>query len=215
MFRTILNSLIKGYLRMNWEFLIVVVGVFTSLIIQFIYNYLMFLHGLITEKCRTLGVYFSNQKMHILKSSKTLRNLLILLHFLLSIGAIFGGISLILQPDGTLLGMPVEILEPSLFYDFLIPGFILLLTFGLFPIYLVFALLKKPQNRFFERLNLLYDHHFAWTFTIYTGVALMIWINVQTAIFKTVDPLHTIYFFYGLVLVCLALLPKTRELYKK
>lgn len=153
--------------------------------------------------------------MHILNTSKILRNLLILLHLLLSIGAIFGGISLIIKPDGSLFGMPTEILQHSFFSDFLIPGFILLLTFGLFPIYLIYALLKKPENGFFERLNLLFDHHFAWTYSVYTGVALMIWINVQIAIFKTVDPLHTIYFFYGLLMVCLALLPKTRELYKK
>lgn len=197
------------------EFLIDIVGVFTSLIIQFIYNYFMFLHGLITEKCRTLGIYYTFQKMSVLNTSIILRNLLILLHFLLSIGAIFGGIFLILKPDGSLLGMPTEILRPSIFDDFLIPGFILLLTFGLFPVYLIYVLLKKPENGFLERINLLYDHHFAWTFSIYTGIALMIWINVQIAIFKTVDPLHTIYFFYGLLMVCLALLPKTRELYKK
>lgn len=153
--------------------------------------------------------------MPVLNTSIIIRNLLILLHLLLSIGALFGGISLILKPDGSMLGMPTEILQSSIFNDFLIPGFILLLTFGLFPIYLIYALLKKPENGFLERINLLYDHHFAWTFTVYTGIALMIWINVQTAIFKTVDPLHTIYFFYGLVMVCLALLPKTRELYKK
>jgi hypothetical protein len=162
-----------------------------------------------------LGIYFANQTLHILNTSRILRNLLILLHLLLSIGAIFGGISLILKPDGSLLGMPTEILGPSVFDDFLIPGFILLLTFGLLPIYLIFALLKKPENSFLEHINLMYDHHFSWTFTVYIGVALMIWINVQMAIFKTVDPLHTIYFFYGLVMVCLALLPKTRDLYKK
>jgi hypothetical protein len=55
---------------------------------------------------------------------------------------------------------------------------------------------------------------FAWTFAVYTGVAQIIWINIQTLILNSVDILHTIYSSLGLLIICFALLPQTRKHYK-
>lgn len=149
-----------------------------------------------------------------MKQSKFYRNLLIFLLGFLSLGAIYGGIAFIIKPDGSFFGIPIEVLQNSPFTNFLIPGIILLITFGLFPIYVIFALVRKPQNKFLQKLNLLYDHHFSWTFAIYVGFALIIWINIQTLIFNSVDALHTIYSTLGIFIVCIALLPSTRNWYK-
>jgi hypothetical protein len=143
------------------------------------------------------------------------RNFLIFLLGFLSLGAFYGGISLIISPDGQIFHIPVEILHNSPFKDFLIPGLILLFIFGINPIYIIYLLLKKPESRIFEKFNLLHDHYFGWSFTVYIGIALVIWINIQTSIFNTVDTLHTIYSFYGILIICIALLPQTRNLYKK
>jgi|WetSurSiteA1Bulk_404760.scaffolds.fasta_scaffold00363_5 hypothetical protein len=149
-----------------------------------------------------------------MKQNNFCRNLLIILLGFLSIGAFFGGIAFIIRPDGSLFQMPVEMLANSPFKDFRIPGIILLLTFGVFPAFVIYGLIKKPDSKFLSSLNLLYDHHFAWTFSVYTGIGLIIWINFQTLILNSVDILHTVYSSLGLLIICIALLPRTRKHYK-
>jgi len=142
------------------------------------------------------------------------KNLLIFLLGFLSLGAFYGGIVLIISPDGTIFGMPLELLNNSPFKNYFIPGVILLVTFGILPVYVIYGLLKKPDNKFFNRLNLLYDYHFAWTFAVYTGIAQIIWINIQTLMLNSVGIIHTIYAGFGILIVCIALLPQTRKHYK-
>jgi len=149
-----------------------------------------------------------------MKKSKFLKGLLFFLLGFLSLGAFYGGLVFIIKPDGSVYDIPTDILQNSLFKNFLVPGIILLVTFGLLPIYVIYALIKQPENKFLQKLNLLYDHHFAWTFAIYIGIALIIWINVQTLIFNAVDALHTIYSTYGILIICISLLPGTRNWYK-
>ncbi len=142
------------------------------------------------------------------------KNLLIFLLGFLSLGAFYGGIVLIISPDGSIFGMPLELLNNSPFKNYFIPGIILLVTFGILPVYVIYGLLKKPDNKFFNRLNLLYDYHFAWTFAVYTGIAQIIWINIQTLMLNSLGIIHTIYAGFGILIVCIALLPQTRKHYK-
>jgi hypothetical protein len=150
-----------------------------------------------------------------MKQNYLYRNLLIFLLGFLSLGAFYGGIVLIVSPDGSILGMPLDLLINSPFKNYLVPGIVLLATFGIFPVYTIYGLLKKPEHKLFNLLNLLYDYHFAWTFAVYIGIAQIIWINIQTLILNSVDILHTIYVGLGVLIVCIALLPQTRKLYKQ
>jgi hypothetical protein len=143
-----------------------------------------------------------------------LRGLLIFLLAALSPGAIMGGLLLIIEPQGSHLSLSVALLSSSPFNDFLIPGIVLLSLFGLSPIYIIYALIKKPENHFLQNFNLLNDHHFSWAFAIYTGLGQIIWIHLQTVMIKTVLPIHTVFTFLGLLIVCVALLPKLRESYR-
>ena len=149
-----------------------------------------------------------------MKQLKFLTGLLIFLLGFLSLSAIVGGIMLIISPKGTEIELPVELLDNSPFKNFLVPGIILLVTFGLIPIYIIYALIKKPKSRFMQKLNLLHDHHFAWTFAVYTGFGQIIWINVQTLIMNSVVVIHTFYSSLGILIVCIALLPEIRGKYK-
>jgi hypothetical protein len=65
-------------------------------------------------------------------------SVLIILQFMLGIGAFFGGGALVLSPDGTLLRMPMELLRYSPFHSFLIPGIILLSVLGVLPLITAF-----------------------------------------------------------------------------
>jgi hypothetical protein len=97
--------------------------------------------------------------------------MLISLLLFLGLSAMGGGFFLIVSPSGKLLGgLPLSILEHSLFSDFLIPGIILFLILGFFPCLICLALIKKPTNRFAEYFNFFKDMHWAWSFCIYVAL---------------------------------------------
>lgn len=140
-------------------------------------------------------------------------NVLLFLLLFLSLGALFGGVVLVLDPSGELLQMPAIILKNSSFNNFLIPGLILFTILGVFPALVFYSLLKRPQWTWVNVLNLYSDMYWAWTFTLYVGFALIIWISVQTLIINSVYFVHTGYVLLGISIVCIALLPSVRQHY--
>jgi len=140
-------------------------------------------------------------------------NVLLFLLLFLSLGALYGGAVLILDPSGGLLQMPVIILENSPFNNFLIPGLILFTVLGLLPALVFYSLLKQPQWTWVNVLNVYSDMYWAWTFTLYVGFVLIIWISVQTLLINSVHLVHTGYVLLGLLIVCIALLPSVRQHY--
>jgi len=144
------------------------------------------------------------------------RNILISLLLFLGVSAIGGGGALIISPSGKLLGgLPLSILAHSPFPDFLIPGIILFTILGLFPCFISYALMKKPTNSIAEYFNLFKDMHWAWSFSIYIGFALIIWIQVETIYINGTGWLQTFYILYSIPIILVALLPRVRILYKK
>jgi len=149
-----------------------------------------------------------------MKKYQIYKSILIALLGFLSLGAFYGGIVLIISPNGSFFNMPSDLLSNSPFKSFFIPGIILLTTFGIFPIFVIYGLIKKPESVMLNKLNLLYDYHFSWTFAVYIGFGQIIWINIQTLMFNSVDFIHTIYSSLGILIICIALLPQTRKDYK-
>ena len=146
----------------------------------------------------------------------TARNILISLLLFLGIGALSGGITLIISPSGKLLGgLPVSILDHSPFTNFLIPGIILFLIFGFSPCLLTYALIKKPENRLAEYFNFFKDMYWGWSYCIYVAFALIIWIQVETIIVQGVSWLQTFYMLYALPLIFVTLPPQIKTIYKK
>jgi len=146
----------------------------------------------------------------------TTRNILISLLLFLGVSAIGGGGALIISPSGKLLGgLPLSILADSPFGDFLIPGIILFTILGLLPCYISYALIKKPNNSIAEFFNLFKDMYWAWSFSIYIGFALIIWVQVETIYIKGTGWLQTFYILYSVPIILVALLPQVRNLYKK
>lgn len=143
------------------------------------------------------------------------RNILLFLLAFLGLGALGGGGVLAVSPSGQLMGMPLSMLAGSPFHSFLIPGLLLFTVLGVAPCLLVVALLKKPKSSLAERLNLLGDMHWAWTGSIYIAFALIIWIQLEMVFLNAVSWLHTVYIFWALLILLVALLPQVRSLYKK
>ncbi len=140
--------------------------------------------------------------------------LLIFLVCFQMISAIPSGLMMILDPSGATLGVPLNMLEPSPFSDFLIPGLFLFSILGIFPILIVYGLLKKPNFKFANRLNLLKDHHWSWTFSYYLGLLLVLWINMQLFFIKSWDILHFVYSMLGVLIIVVTHLPSTKKDYR-
>jgi len=142
-------------------------------------------------------------------------SVLLFLLLLLSLGALYGGMALVLDPSGGLIQLPLIILKYSPFNNFLIPGLILFTVLGLLPALVFYSLLKRPQWRWVNVLNVYGDMYWAWTFTLYVGFVLIIWISVQTLLINAVYLVHTGYVLLGLSIVCIALLPSVRQHYSQ
>lgn len=149
-----------------------------------------------------------------MKRNSTINILLILLA-LLGLGAIFGGGVFIISPKGDLFGMPLSFLDGSPFNSYLVPGIILFTVLGIAPICIAVALVKKPEHKIAELFNLYKDMYWGWTYCIYIAFALIIWIQVEMTILSAVHWSHTLYMFFAILILLVALLPQVRNLYKK
>lgn len=102
-----------------------------------------------------------------------------LLILFISAGAIYGGGSMILSPNGSLLKMDKAWLQMQPFPDFLVPGIILFLFLGIFPLAALSGLFVRKNNRILNFVNIFSDKFWGWTFSLYTGIISVIWIVVQ------------------------------------
>jgi len=147
---------------------------------------------------------------------KKIRNSFLFVLGFLALGAIGGGIILIISPSGELLGLPLSEFRNIPFNSFLIPGIILFSVLGIIPSLLIIALLKKPESKLAEQINIFKDMHWSWTYSIYIAFALIGWIHIELIFLQgVVHWLQTFYMFYAILIIIIALLPQMRYLYKK
>lgn len=131
-----------------------------------------------------------------------------------AIGAIFGGISLMNDPSGESIKLPVKLLEGTVFNSYIIPGIILFLVLGFFPLFLIFPLIFKPNWPIINKLNIYRNYHWAWTYTLYTSIILIIWINVQMMILSTGSIIQGSFGLLGVFILVLTLLPQVKSYYR-
>jgi hypothetical protein len=144
-----------------------------------------------------------------------MRFLLMFLLLFQSIGAMGGGLVLMISPSGELMGMPLSHLDHSPFTSFFIPGLFLFLVLGVIPMVTTYGLLKRPSWKLFELLNFHQDQHWSWTFSFYIGIILILWIDIQVTMIRQFDLLHLIYSLLGVVIVVVSQFPPVRNFYSK
>lgn len=120
---------------------------------------------------------------------KKVYRILFALHLFVGIGALFGGMAAISNPEAPM-GIPVETLKYSPFDNFLIPGIILFTVIGIGNI--ICGILFRFKLRFQGYISSV----FSW--------ALVIWIVVQCIMLRGVVFLHVLYFAIGLVQAALS-----------
>ncbi|MEJ2055856.1 MAG: hypothetical protein P8X42_18230, partial [Calditrichaceae bacterium] len=86
--------------------------------------------------------------------------------------------------------------------NYLIPGLILLIALGFYPIVVFYGLLKN--------LN------WSWFGTLILGIALLIWIGVEILVigYQAKPPLQLIYGLVGLLILILILSPPIKRFFK-
>jgi hypothetical protein len=103
--------------------------------------------------------------------------------FVLAIGAIGGGLALVVRPDGSLMQWERSMLAGSPFADFLLPGLILLGLFGVGALIVAIAGIRRAPWAPFAAFAI--------------GCAQMIWILVELAIIGEFSFLHPTMFGIG------------------
>jgi hypothetical protein len=131
-----------------------------------------------------------------------------------AISAIYGGISLMNEPSGDSIQLPIIMLEGTIFSSYLVPGIILFLLLGFFPLFLIFPLIFKPDWPIINGLNIYKSYHWAWTYTLYTSIMLIIWINVQMIILGTGSLIQGYFGLFGVFMLIITLTPGCKRYYR-
>ena len=108
-----------------------------------------------------------------------------LLQAFIGVGAVAGGLGLVLDPSGANLGTPLELLEGTPFASFMIPGVVLFLVNGLGSLAGAIASFMR--------------HRYAGHAAMALGGFLMAWILIQVYWFAGFHWLHWLYLCLGIV----------------
>lgn len=135
---------------------------------------------------------------------------LFFLHLLLSLNAMIGGGLLVIEPNGSLLGMNPEWLYNTPFANYTLPGFILFVFVGLFPFFTLTGLLVKSKWQWANLFNIYTDKHWAWAYSLFCGIIIIIWITVQLARYFWLQP---VLISMGLLIIIFTLMPRIQKYY--
>lgn len=134
---------------------------------------------------------------------------------ILAITGIYGGVALILDKSGANLELSTNLLESTIFNSYLVPGIILLILLGFFPTLTAFGLITRKKSRIANKINIYKKRHWAWTYSLYCGIMLVLWIDIQVMMIGGGYILQSIYAILGVVIIVLALMPSVMKFYKK
>jgi hypothetical protein len=129
---------------------------------------------------------------------KSAHILAVLILIFSGVSACFGGWMLITSPDGSSLGMTVNLLEHSPFTNFLIPGIVLFTVIGLFSLVSAYLIVRQITRYSF--------------LIILMGLILIGWIVIQAIMIQTVNYLHVIFIAAGLLLIVSGLMLRKQNI---
>lgn len=120
---------------------------------------------------------------------------------LLSMGGISGGLSLMADPSGDLMGLPLVLLESVNLQTYLLPSMFLFVVMGILPLVATVGLLRAQKS--------------AWIVTVGLSILLILWICFQIILWGAPIPIQIIYLVIGVVLLGLCFIPSIREYYQE
>ena len=138
---------------------------------------------------------------------------LVTLVFLIGVSALISGPMLFLAPDGHLMQWSVEVLKGSPFSNFVIPGIILFVLIGVYPLFVGYGLLTRTAWNGPNVINPFKQFHWAWIASVVVGIIMLIWIGVETLLLGYISFLQPVIMVWGLLILVLPLIPANRQYY--
>jgi len=149
------------------------------------------------SKSRSIGVYI----------------LAVLLTFE-ALAAFYGSYQMINDPTGESIRLPLKLLKGTIFSNYLIPGILLFLLIGFPSSFLVFPVVKKPNWPLFKNLNIYKNYHWAWAFSLYNSIILILWVDFQMIILSVGSLIQGIFSLFGISMLILTLTPGVKADYR-
>lgn len=137
---------------------------------------------------------------------------LTLLHLVLGLGALYGGWMLLTDPIG--FGMHPEWLNGSPFHSYLLPGLVLFVLLGIFPLMVAKGLVQRRTLAIAYVFNFYRDRHWAWTYSLVVGLMLVGWITVQISLVPAFW-MQPLFLAVALLILIFTLWPSVMQYYQK
>jgi len=131
----------------------------------------------------------------------------------LSVGGFAGGIPMLRDPSGALVGARLSWLNGTPVDDFFLPGLLLVAVYGVGVLLLMAGLLWKISPGPARSLDRVIGRHWAWAGTIGVGVLLVLWILYEYVVFPTTSWLMPALLVVGALMIALPLTPAMKERY--
>ena len=137
---------------------------------------------------------------------------LVLCLLILSIGGGFaGGIMMLIDPSGEMLGV-AEMLPLLPVPNFILPGLFLLVVMGLYPLLLAFALITQPTWNWVDRWFQWNKYYWAWIGCLVLVVIIAIWLAYEGWLVGW-WPITYATAVQGFLILLFAMMPSVRKYY--
>jgi hypothetical protein len=119
-----------------------------------------------------------------------MKTLLFIMVSFIAVTATLSGLLMISKPDGSILNLPLGLLEGTPFKNFLLPGILLTVLAGGTNLLAVFYNMQRHPNRY--------------NWALAGGIMISGWIIVQMIILHAAPWLHFVYLGIGLLIILIA-----------
>jgi lysylphosphatidylglycerol synthetase-like protein (DUF2156 family) len=123
--------------------------------------------------------------------------ILIVLLVTLGLGGLGGGIAMLIDPSGQMMGLPTDMLDGLAITNFILPGLFLILIMGISPMVITYGLWKRLP--------------WTWMASLALGIILTLWICLQIYLWGDPVAIQFIYLVWGVFILGLSLLPQVRK----
>jgi len=132
--------------------------------------------------------------------------LLIILQIFLGLGGIGGGIAILLDPSGTAMGLPPDLVDGLFIDSFVLPSLFLIALMGLLPLLTAHGLWKAVSWIFAQQINPFQKQTWAWTLSLFLGLLLIGWILFQILLWGSPIGIQILYLVTGGLITLLSII---------
>jgi len=130
-----------------------------------------------------------------------------------TVSGLTGGLLMLIDPSGQSLRMPMIFLMGSPFRDYFVPGLFLLVFLGIMPLLSLIGLMSDTW-RWPNVINIYNNRQWGWTFSLYVGLFLILWMDFQVSFIGYWHSIQTFHALNGVIILVFTLLPQVMEYYR-